>query len=430
MKMRFSFLYELGISLLALVNLPKIGYQMLIHKKYLSSFKSRLWPSILKKEKGDFLIWIHAVSLGETKAIAPIAKLLKNRYPHAKFIISSVTETGHVEAIKAIPFANQQIYLPFDFSWITKPLLNKAKPDLVLLSESDFWYNFLRYAKKNGALLAIANGKLSEKSTNRFQKVTKLSQSLFSLFDLVCVQSFQHEDRFRRVGVSSNKLLVTGNIKFDAEYPLLSKDETAHLLMQLGIAPHDIVLTIGSTHHPEEEQFLPILQCLWKKFPHLKVLLTPRHPERFKEIVQFLRKRSVAFLSFTELTNGKKPENKQLIVMDVMGQLKNCYQISDLAIVAGSYATHVGGHNILEPCGYGVPSIFGPYMFGQMELLQLVLENQAGLQIPLENLESTLEELIQNPNKRQEIGQAGKRLMEQNRGASQRTVSAIQRILP
>lgn len=304
-------------------------------------------------------------------------------------------------------------------------MMRKLKPNLVLLSESDYWYNFLRYAKKNGATLSIVSGKLSERSTQRHQKLAFFSKHLFSLFDLVCAQNDLQRQRYERVGVSTQKIVVTGNIKFDAEYSLLPTIELESMRKRMGITSENKVVVIGSTHHPEEEQILPILEKIWKKYPRMKVLLAPRHPERSQEVEQLLQKHSIKYILFSQLTGAVKPQEAQVILMDLIGQLKTCYQLAHIAIVAGSYATHVGGHNILEPCGYGVPVLFGPYMHSQGELLDLVLAAKAGLQVPLEELENQMIDLLAHPDKREKLGKAGLQLIKENRGAAQRTWKAI-----
>lgn len=426
-SMRFSPLYEFGLFLLGLAAVPKFCYQLLVHNKYRASIRERLGlVSHRIQKRGQKVIWIHAVSVGETKAIAPVAALIKKQDPSCTLVVSSGTETGHAEALRSLPFADKHMYLPFDYSWITRKVVREVQPDLVILSESDYWYNFLRYAKRGGAFLAIASGKLSERSALRHQKYRWLSKKLFLLFDLVCAQNSLQQKRFEQAGVPANRIIVTGNVKFDAEYPLLAPDQIQQLTFKLGITAEDFVLVIGSTHNPEEEQLLAVLESLWRKIPRLKVLLAPRHIERTSDIVQLLHRRGVDFALFSTLQPSGACTKANLIVVDVMGQLKNCYQLAHVAIVAGSYATHVGGHNILEPCGYGVPVLFGPYMFSQAELLEIVLAGKAGLQIPIEQLEATIVELANHPEKRQRLGQAGLVLIAENRGAAQKTLDAIE----
>jgi 3-deoxy-D-manno-octulosonic-acid transferase len=423
----FSFSYNVALGLLALFSLPKILYQMTVHKKYRGSIKARFGLNLsLPRKNSSGLFWIHAVSVGEIKAIAPVAKLLKERYPHTRFIISSITETGHLEAKRSIPFADNFIFLPFDFSWIIRKLMDQIKPDLVLFSESDFWYHFIHYAKAQGAVVAVANGKISERSCNRFKRFPLFAKRLFSNMDLICSQNELYKDRFEQVGISKDKIISTGNLKFDAEYPRMSKAEINVWKQRLNITSDDFVFVIGSTHNPEEELFLKILKRLWIKHPHLKVLIAPRHPERFDAVAELLDRNKVIF---SRLTKGVS-NNAQVLLIDTMGQLKTCYQLADLALVAGSYVTHVGGHNILEPCGYGVPVLFGPYMQSQPDLLNLVLDAKAGMQVPLELLEGSISSLIKNPERGKIIGEAGLQLIAQNQGASKRTFEAIIRKIP
>lgn len=396
---------------------------MIVHKKYLGSLKSRFGLNLGLPAKGnDPVFWIHGVSVGEIKAIVPLAKLLHQQYPQAKIIVSSITETGQAEAKRSLPFAHFTLFLPFDFSWISKRIIETTKPDLLILSESDFWYHFIHYAKEQGATIIVANAKLSERSCRRFKSIPWFSQRIFSNIDLICPQNHSYQERFEQIGIPSSKLITTGNLKFDAEYPTLTLEDLSLWQKKLGIKFGDFVLAIGSTHHPEEEWLLKILKKLWISYPHLKVLIAPRHPERFESVSQLLEKSDT---SFSRMTQKKMENDSQCILIDTIGHLRTCYQLSDLAIVAGSYVSHVGGHNILEPSGYGVPVVFGPHMHSQPELLSLVLNANAGLQVPLEQLEKTLSDLLSNKQKRKEMGQAGLKLMAHNQGASKRTFEAI-----
>lgn len=421
-------LYELGLWILAVVALPKFFYEMIFKKKYRKSFFNRLGlglPTILPSQHP--VIWIHAISLGETKAVVALARELKKRYPEGTLIISSITETGHQEAEKCIPFADHHIYLPFDFNFLAKLAVKKLSPDLVLLCESDFWFNFLRHAKKGGACIGLVNGKISQKSANRFTKFPLFSKKLFDLFDIFCFQNTLYRDRFLEIGVPLSKTHVTGNLKFDDEYPQLSAEEVKNWRKKLGIEPHQFVLTIGSTHDPEETLFLEVLEEVWKVKPELKVLLIPRHPERYNEVARLLEKKSATSICFTEINSRTGKE--QITLMNAMGLLRMCYQLSDLSIVGGSYTPRIGGHNILEPCWYGKPVIFGPYMHGQLEFMNIVKHYESGYQIGIEELASQLSHLLDNESIREQTGKRGIQMMEDLKGSTERTLQELDTIL-
>lgn len=428
MERLFKIGYEMALWVLALIALPKMLYDMVVHRKYQKSFLARLGFGYPIIQKGSHpLIWIHAVSVGETKAIVALARRLKASYPHVKIVISSTTETGHQEAKRVLSFVDWQVYLPFDFTWIVKKIVRQAKPDLVILSETDFWYNFLRISKEQGALLAIVNGKVSERSLDRLKKVDFFSKRLFGLIDLFCVQNNAYKERFLQVGIPADKLVVTGNIKFDDDYPTLPPNEIQVWRSRLGISPKQPVLTIGSTHHPEEKLFLDILANIWKEIPNLKVILVPRHPERFKEVASLLEKEGVTFVRFSDIAERRGTE--KVILIDAMGLLRMCYQLSDLALVAGSYNPKIGGHNILEPSWYGLPVLFGPYMHTQPELVELVKDYAAGWQLDATQLQEKIMQLIKDDAERSRVGKEGLRLIADLKGGTQRTIAALQPLL-
>lgn len=420
--------YEIALWLIAILAIPKTIFSFFYHKKYRESLLPRLgirYPVFQEHPLPS--IWIHAVSVGETKAIVPLARELNRRFPNNPLIISSVTETGHAEAKRSLPFADYHVYLPFDFRWLVRRIVKNASPGLVLLCESDFWFNFLHQSKKRGASIALANGKMSERSMRRFGWISFFSRRLFSLLDVICVQNTLYRSRFIEAGASPEKIYITGNLKLDEDYPQLSHQEAVEWRQKLGIQPSQPVLTIGSSHDPEEQFFLKVLKEIWKHTPDLRVILVPRKPEHFKEVGQLLEKERLKWISFTDIS--RRTGNEQVILIDAMGLLRMCYQLSDFALVAGSYTDRVGGHNILEPCWYGKPVIFGPHMHTQLELVELITQYGAGVQVAHENLTSILDMWLKNRQEAQEIGSNGLRLVKDLKGSTQRTLQAIEPLL-
>ncbi|MGA8164636.1 MAG: 3-deoxy-D-manno-octulosonic acid transferase [Waddliaceae bacterium] len=419
-----SILYDIFLLIYFLLLLPKLFYQCIVQKKYRQSFRQRFgfrFPDIAKN--GKKLIWIHAVSVGEAKAIATLAKKLKQEQENALLIISTVTETGLAEAKRSLPEADYHVYLPFDFLWIIKPIIRRTQPDLVILCETDFWYNFLRSCKEVGASIILVNGKLSERSMRKFQKFPSFTWQLFSCIDLFCVQNSHYRERFFTIGISTNQLVVTGNLKFNGDYPCLSEKELVEWKHQLGIPSQDLILVAGSTHDPEEKLLLTSLTEIWEKIPHLTLLLVPRHPERFDEVAKLLQKQKIPFRRYTQCGPSKTTE--KVLLVDTIGILRKCYQIADLAFVGGSYTSKVGGHNIIEPSWYSVPVLFGPHMHAQPGLVELVRQYHAGLQVFKENLTTVSLRLLEDSHERKAIGRAGGQMVKDFTGAMERTCQAI-----
>jgi 3-deoxy-D-manno-octulosonic-acid transferase len=390
-------LYNTALLVLALLSVPRWFY-----KKHRRSFLQRLGlklPLFTFTKKGP-RIWIHSISMGETKAALPLIKQLQDRYPDASIVISTITETGYNEALSAQ--ADHTFYLPLDFSWTIRKLMARIKPDLLILVEGDFWFNLINLAP----CVALVNGKISEKSLARFKKVPFFSRPLFSKIELFCVQSPRFADRFAQLGVDPRRIVVTGNLKFDQSAPSIN---THHLKEKLGLSPADRVITIGSTHHPEEKLLLEALAPLLEKYLEVKILVVPRHPERFGQVAALIK--------------GKE----RITLVDTMGILTACYQISELAIVGGSFAPHLEGHNIFEPAAIGIPVIFGPWMGAQKDLVELILEAGAGLQVTLDQIAPTIDGLLSHPPR--SMGEAGLKLANQMQGATARTLKALERLL-
>jgi len=418
-----SLLYELLLFVLALIMLPYLLFQLIVKKKYRGSILQKLgigFPKVDKK--GGPLLWIHAISLGETKAIAPLVKMLKSQENPPTILFSNVTETGHTEALKIVQ-ADYHVYLPFDFGWIINRIVKRVSPEMVILCESDFWYNFLRTSKKLGASVVLVNGKISERSLHRFLKVPTLSRRLFTLIDLLCVQNQLYGDRFQRLGVSKEKVVVTGNIKFDAVYPKAPADNLKELRHHFGLAESDPVIVMGSSHSPEELIFIQTLEKVWKKYPNVKGIVVPRHPERFNEVAALLEKHNIAFHRFSQ--KGTPANQPRVILVDAMGQLLLCYQIAKIAIVAGSYVERIGGHNILEPVWYGVPVLFGPHMQNQPDMVDLMRDYDAGIQVSSEALPGVIEDLLGDEKRCKKLGINGLRLFSDIHGATAKTFALL-----
>jgi 3-deoxy-D-manno-octulosonic-acid transferase len=409
-----SFLYNCVLILYALCTLPKWwGKGKYTRRKEL--------PRV-SLQNGQKLLWIHAVSLGETRAVIPLYQQFRARFPDLKIVISSTTETGHAEAKKSMPDAACHFFLPFDLSWTMRKLLQQLRPSYLLLVESDIWYHLLKEAKEQGVQTILVNGKISERSYRRFHMIPFFSKRLFSLLDLLCVQNELYLQRFHALGAPLSKLFVTGNIKFD-----MNSEPRRSLKEELGITDQDRVIVIGSSHEPEEEQLLTALAPLFQQIPHLKILIVPRHPERFSRVASLLQEKKIETLIYSQ--RDRKRGGEKVVLIDAMGLLSACYQMADIAIVAGSFIPSVGGHNIFEPIVYHAPVLFGPYMHNQSDFVQLILKTHAGKQVTLEELPRTVLEWLQNESLRQQYIAAGKTLVREVQGSVQRTLDCIEPLI-
>ncbi len=369
--------------ILILYFFSKFFFERVFLRKKRSALLQRLglqsYPPL--KKKGTPLIWIHAVSVGEAKAAATFLHKLRGEYPHATIIVSSVTETGHEEAKRSLKDADLHLFLPFDFSFSIRRVLQAFPIELLFFIETDLWYNFIRLAKKQGAKVFLVSGKISQRSANRYRLGSFFSKKLFFLFDRICCQSEPFKERFVTAGAPLEKLCVTGNLKFDLASCHIPEKEKLRWRKQFSTSASDRFVTIASTHAKEEEGILASLSEFLTARKEVRLFLAPRHPERFSSVAKLLAEKG---FSYTTLSCLEK--DKQIILIDRLGFLPICFSLSRLAILGGSFVDKIGGHNIFEPISYQIPVLFGPFMFAQEEMVGHVLKQSCGAQISLSDL--------------------------------------------
>lgn len=373
----FSLIYDFCICLYLLLNLPK-----LFTKK--PSIKKRFLKKI-KIPKNKKIILFHCVSLGETKVIKNlILKFLEKK--NCFVIISSITKTGHMEAIKIIS-EEQCLFLPFDFSFFMKRFIKKINPNIIIISETDFWYHFLKFAKKQNAKIILVNGKISQNSYKNFKRFSFFAKKIFSLIDFFYVQNKTYAKRFENLKINKEKIIITGNLKLENRPPILSQEKLFSLFKIFNLKKEDKIITIASTHENEEKKILDSIDTT-----KYKIFLVPRHPERFLKVEKLLKSKNLKFCKYSNISNLK---DENIILIDTMGFLNTCYQLSDIAIVGGSFL-NIGGHNILEPIFFNTPVFFGPHMQEQEDLKSLILKFNAGKQVKIKNLSDEIIKFFKN----------------------------------
>lgn len=418
-------IYNFVVIILSIMWLPKALYEMLRFGKYRNSFYKRLGfdSGIYNLNAKGPVIWVHAVSVGEVRALSAILTHIYKENPNLTFVMSTITETGQNEAKKRLPFVHFFCYMPIDLSFISKRIINHIRPHAVIVCETDFWFNFLTEAKSSGAKVVLVNGKISDTSCRNFKWFSIFSKKLFNSFDLLCLQNEEYKKKFILLEIEKKKIFVTGNLKFDVEVPRLSssqKDEWEDLIFY----KNRFVLTIGSTHEGEESKLLDVLDPLFKEFKNLFVVLVPRHPERFDSVADLLRKRNVPFTRWSE--KEKSIEGAKILLLDTMGQLMSAYEVSKLAIVGGSFVEGVGGHNMCEPANYSVPAIFGPFTYNQNELVHYILDYNAGYQVSMDHLRERIKRFILDEDLRMLLGKNGAQLSNDMKGSSLRTKDLLE----
>ncbi len=426
----FLFLYQIVYTILFVLYLPKLLLEMR-KKKNVSLIWKRFFPKPISLKKmvtgKEKVFWIHAVSFGETVAVAPLVKELKDLYPDAVFITSHATQTGLEAGLKLLPFAEAHVFLPYDFFFSVRRLMQDV-PYItsVIHSEGDMWPCFLTEAKKRGASIIVANGKLSTRSYKRYQYLSYPARWIFSMVDLFCLQTTQFRDRYKALGVSDSKLVVTGNMKADVNIKMLLESEKDDLRRKMCVNSSDILIVLGSTHNPEEKLIIKELEYFL--VPPLKIAVVPRHPHRFQEVFQMLQSDfpTKKVVLFSELQNKGAEKDWDILIVDAMGILTSLYQIASLSVVCGSFVSHVGGHNILEPAAVGSPVLVGPYMHSQQWLFDSAAHHHAVIRHKTaHHLAKSLYRLSTHGHVRSQMAQKALQWATDCKGATKRTIDAI-----
>ena len=380
------------------------------------------------KIAGRPVILIHAVSVGEAIAARPLLKALRSRYPSHAIVMTNMTETGRTTAA-GFPEVDLCLYFPFDFLPSVRAMLNSVKPRIIIIMETEIWPNFSREAARINVPIVLANGRISDRSFNRYLKFSWFFRPALRCFSSVCMQSEVGRKRIVAIGANPDTTRVTGNLKYDIISGMINDEERCRLRKQYSVSNDCCVITAGSTHDGEEQHVIRAYKELSAVISNLLLVLVPRHPERSAEIEAQLDNAGLRFQKRTAITDDHLLQSGEVLLVDTVGEMMNLYALSDIAYVGGSLVP-VGGHNLLEPASVGVPTVFGPHMANFLEIKALVLQYGAGIQIHTpEELTDSFRALITSIELRTVLGQNGLKLMRDNGGATERHMDVIVRYL-
>lgn len=364
-------------------------------------------------------ILIHAVSVGEVVLTAPLIKALKLQYPNA-ITLTTMTPTGSIRVQQDYKDI-AHVYMPYDLPWFINNLLNKVKPRCLVIMETEIWPNLIFACKKRNIPIVIANGRISDNSIGRYRLIKFFIAKVLKQISFITAQSTLDGERFVELGLPRERLIVAGNIKFDADINTELATQGKALKDTFGTR---LVFVASSTHHGEEEQVLEAFSIAKQKYPNLLLVLIPRHPDRFALVAQLLTNRNYQFVT----RSSKLPctPDIDVILGDSMGEMALYYALADVAFVGGSLVP-VGGHNMLEPALQGIATLTGPYYFNFKDITKL-LQKVHGLQIVqnAEELAVQIEYLIEDSDMRKRFGQNAQNAVLQNRGAAQKVLDLLQ----
>jgi 3-deoxy-D-manno-octulosonic-acid transferase len=412
------FLYRALYAISFVAMLPYMLYVGYVRRKNMH-IKERLFPTIGEESLQGCYIF-HAVSVGETHAIAALVRKVREAFPERHIVVTNVTHTGHQTAKKLFPDANC-LFLPFDFSFSVRRFFKVVRPALVVISEGDIWPEFLHQAKELHASTIIVNGSVSDRSYRRLRLFPTIARWRFRDIDHFCVQNQLFATRLQQLGLEKKNISVTGSMKADCFTKPLSKGDKEALRVSLGITKGETIIVVGSTHDPEEDLICSALAPLLDHRPDVKILVVPRHPERFSIVYINLAKKFRGVAAFSRLPHS----GWNILVIDAMGMLCNLYQIAHIAIVAGSFTKAVGGHNIVEPALAGIPCIVGPYMHSQKALLESAEAHKAVIQVDQSGLCREVDQLINDPQRYSLCVSQTQSWVRDIQGATDRTFQSI-----
>lgn len=378
-------------------------------------------------------IWVHAVSVGETLAAAGLVQALQKERPERRIFLSCVTRAGREVGETRLPNVAGHFYLPLDFRFAVRRAFARVQPALLMIVETELWPNLLRTARENGARVLLVNARLSSRSFSGYRKVKPFMRRILDCVDWIGAQTTQDAERFIALGASPDRVMVTGNLKFDGKPPQAGR-LASELRAGLAGAHRGPVIIAASTMPGEEPMLLQAWNEIRKQHPKALFILVPRHPNRFEAVAQLLSESGRSFIRRTTLNPGVQEFAHQLaapeiLLLDTVGELAGVLEVADVVFVGGSLVP-TGGHNPLEPAYWGKPILFGRHMDNFRDIAQLFLESGAAAAVKDHaDLAGRVHELLQDEGKRNAMGKRARQLMEQGSGATERTLERLRIML-
>lgn len=407
--------------------MPFVLIRLLWRSRHIAEYRQR-WSErfgYITPIEGDTL-WIHAVSVGETVAAIPLIKLLLQTYnPRYRIIVTTTTPTGSALVTKNLGDTVTHVYAPFDVPSAVTRFLKRSRVKLCIIMETELWPNLLTICQRQKIPIILANGRLSEQSTLRYQLIPSLTKHMLSTYYTVAAQGVLDGERYLQLGLDPKKLLISGNIKFDLHIPSELIQQGKNIRQCIG--DNRRVLIAASTHEGEENIILTAFQKIRKEIPTLFLILAPRHPDRFQKVLALCQQHTFNVSRRSEQTD--LTENTDILLVDTIGELQMIYAAADIAFVGGSLVP-VGGHNIIEPAALGLPILTGPNLHNFTEISRL-LQNAGAAQIVTDanSIADAVIALCSARELREKIGKRAQETIEANRGALKKHLECIERCL-
>lgn len=410
------FLYSFLLYLLIPLALTRLAWRGLRNRGYWHRWAERF--GFVPRLSGPVL-WLHAVSVGEVRASAPLVKALVRDYPGYRILITTMTPTGSATVRELFGDSVVHCYVPYDLPTAVWRFLDRTRPQLALILETELWPNLFHQCRQRNIPLVLANVRMSEKSARGYRRFAGFTRATLANVSRVGAQTGQDAERIRMLGAA--QIEVTGSIKFDMDVPADLGDKAAALRSGFGDRP---VWTAASTRAGEEEYVLDAFARLRERTPRLLLLLVPRHPERFDSVAKLCHQRGFRIERRSE-RNVRVDPDTAILLGDTMGEMLLFHAAADVSFIGGSLVP-LGGQNLLEAAAVGTPAVFGPHMFNFSDISRMALDCGAARQVrDSVGLAQTVGELLENAVSRQAASNAGRKMMEENRGALTRTLAIV-----
>jgi 3-deoxy-D-manno-octulosonic-acid transferase len=424
----------LNVVYLAIIAIcsPLILWQSMRTGKYREGFREKLLGLVPCREGNATCVWVHAVSVGEVNLVAILLRELRAAHPDWQVVVSTTSRTGYELARKK--YADLSVfYCPLDFSWAVGNAIHRIRPTILMLAELELWPNLIKGAKDHGARVAIINGRMSDHSFPGYRRIRPLVAAVLRQIDLIAAQNDESADRFRTLGAPADRVIVTGSLKYDGAQTDRNNPRTQALRQLAGIASDDIVLLAGSTQEPEEQYALDIFRRLAPQHPRLRLILVPRHPERFDAVAKLLDASKLPWQRRTQLTNQPSAlpgAPAPVLLVDTVGELGAWWGATQIAFVGGSFGDR-GGQNMIEPAAYGTAVSFGPNTRNFRDIVAALTAAKAAVVVQdARQFEAFVKYCLTDPHHAAAMGSRARQLVQSQLGATGRTVELLDRLMP
>jgi len=409
-------LYSAAIYLLVVWALAHLFWRGIHHTPYLRRWHERF--GFVKPVKADDVIWVHAVSVGEVRTVSRLVEFLKNEYPDSQILITTMTPTGSAQVKQTHGDSVLHCFAPYDLPGSVHRFLDRVRPRLAFVIETEFWPNILRMCEERSIPTLLLNVRVSPKSFRGYALFPRFMREMLGRPSVMAAQSEDDAGRLLALGARAERVVVTGNLKFDVSPPQALRETAMELRNRWGTSRP--VWIAASTHDGEEKKVLEAFREVRKRHPDTLLAVVPRHPERFANVAKICRRSGYKVALHSE-THKELAEETDILVGDTMGELAGMYGAADVAFVGGSLVRH-GGHNLVEAMAVGTPVVFGPHVFNFEQSSRTALDYGAAEQVrDSDELAATVQMFLDDPALRDRAADAAKRVIEDSRGSLQAT---------